>query len=62
MSADQDPSPPAKSSRLLKSALMLVGTMAFGGLAVALWNRRELTRMHSAPAQPPPPPLDEEIF
>lgn len=66
MTAAQQPSPPAKPRfRILKSALMLAGSMAFGGLAVVLWNRRELARMRNAAAEEAPRPAqprEDEIF
>lgn len=45
-----------------KTALLLLGSAAFGGLAVALWNRRELSNMqnHRDEPAPEPPLYDEE--
>jgi len=53
--------------KLWKRALLLVGSAALGGLAVALWNRRELTQMQGERSRPPEmPPTDtsveEEIY
>jgi len=33
--------------QLWRNVLLLVGSAAFGGLAVALWNRRELTQIQN---------------
>jgi hypothetical protein len=38
--------------KLWKTALLLAGSAAFGGLAVVLWNRRELIQMHNHGANP----------
>lgn len=49
---------PEKSSQegrsVLRTALLLACSAAFGGLTVALWNRKTLNRMHSR--------LEEEQF
>jgi hypothetical protein len=56
--------------KLWKTALLLACSAAFGGLAVALWNRGELTQMqnqrsHSKPEEAAvqrSEQTDEEIF
>lgn len=45
MTADHNSSAASRPA-IWKTVLLLVGSAAFGGVAVALWNRRELTRMH----------------
>lgn len=48
MSADSNPDPVAKSRRKpWKTALLLIGSAAFGGLAIVLRNRKELAQMRS---------------
>ncbi len=43
-----DPSSSSTSHpRFWRNALLLLGSAAFGGLAVALWNRRELAQIQS---------------
>lgn len=50
-----DPNSAASSRpKLWKTVLLLVGSAAFGGAAVALWNRRELTRIHEQGNIPAP--------
>jgi hypothetical protein len=48
-----------------KTILFFAGTAAFGGLAIALWNREELSRIratgHTSQA-PNAVQLDKEIF
>ena len=53
--------PPAK---LWRTALLLAGSAAFGGLAVAFWNRKTLSEMHRRPSEPPakPLPTEEDIY
>jgi hypothetical protein len=52
--------PPAK---LWKTALLLAGSAAFGGLAVALWNRKTLSEMHRRPSEPVRSlPGEEDIY
>jgi hypothetical protein len=38
---------PKSKPKFWRTALLLAGSAAFGGLAVALWNRRELTQMRN---------------
>ncbi|HUY81183.1 MAG TPA: hypothetical protein VMU92_05625 [Acidobacteriaceae bacterium] len=47
MSADADTAPSEPRMQLWRNVLLLVGSAAFGGLAVALWNRRELTQIQN---------------
>jgi hypothetical protein len=55
MTADSNSSPaPESPSRLLKTVFLLVGTAAFGGLAIAFWNRKELAEMRSEKSRPSP--------
>jgi hypothetical protein len=43
MTADRNPASASKSRpKLWKTAFLVIGSFAFGGLAIALWNRREL--------------------
>jgi len=39
--------------RLWQTALLLAGSAAFGGLAVALWNRKTLAEMRKQTPEPP---------
>ncbi len=44
-------------------SLMLAGSAALGGIAVAIWNRRFLAQLREAgtrPAAVPPPSLDAD--
>jgi hypothetical protein len=51
-----------------KTALLVAGSVAFGGLAVVLWNRRELAEMRDQKIRPvsqessTSDAADEEIF
>jgi uncharacterized membrane protein YebE (DUF533 family) len=71
MTGNPNPSAvPDVRPKVWKTALLLAGSAAFGGLAVALWNRRELTQMQNQRDNPCPqgsPDLlseqtEEEIF
>jgi hypothetical protein len=55
---------PARARKLLRAALFFAGSAAFGGLAVALWDRKTLTAMRRRDAEPPeqPRPSDEDFF
>jgi fatty acid desaturase len=60
----QDPSKtPTRARKLLRAALFFAGSAAFGGLAVALWDRKILTAMRWRDAQPSeqPRPPDEDV-
>jgi hypothetical protein len=66
-----DPIPealPQSQPKAWKTALFLVGSVALGGLAVALWNRRELAIMRNerdnplTDGSPSSVQIDEEIF
>lgn len=60
------PDPPRSPRRKIwRAALFVIGSAAFSGVALALWNRRELTRIQQStpPAAPPPADSsDEEIY
>jgi hypothetical protein len=69
MSADSNPDSATKSrSKPWKTALLLLGSVAFGGLAIAFWNRNELTQMRDQKNAPTPGrspsslPSDDEAF
>jgi hypothetical protein len=47
---DEDHSAPERRS-FWRSGLLIATSAAFGGIAVAIWNRRTLAKMR----QPPPP-------
>jgi hypothetical protein len=48
MTADENSTPtPNPRSGILKTTFLLIGSAALGGLAVALWNRRELAEMRN---------------
>lgn len=64
MTADPSSKP---RTRRWKTVLLVLGSATFGGIAFALWNRRELAQMHAehnaqdsdaASAEQ----LDEEMF
>lgn len=66
MTASQTPAPDnAVPRKLWKTALFLVGSLAFSGVALALWNRKDLSRLRNPPENAisagPPPELEEEI-
>jgi hypothetical protein len=64
MTADPNPSA-AQRPKIWRTILLLAGSAAFGGVAVALWNRRELVRMReqgNIPASPPEPPSEEDVY
>jgi hypothetical protein len=51
---------PTRARRWLRAAVFFAGSAAFGGLAVALWDRKTLTAMRGRNAEPPPPPQRRE--
>lgn len=44
MTADPSPKP---RTRPWKTVLLVLGSATFGGIAFALWNRRELAQIHA---------------
>jgi hypothetical protein len=69
MSADANSDSASKSrSKSWKTALLLLGSIAFGGLAIAFWNRNELTQMRDQGGNSTPErssssaPPDDETF
>lgn len=67
MSADVNPTPaPLRGRKLWKTALFLAGSGLLGGVALVLWNRKELTEIQSCGSQPvidePALELEEEIY
>jgi hypothetical protein len=69
MTADQiSDSVPSAPRKLWKTALFLVGSLALSGVALALWNRGDLSRLRNQPEDvalggpSPEPELEEEIF
>jgi hypothetical protein len=64
MTADPNPAN-ASRPKFWKTALFLAGSVAFGGVAVVLWNRRELARMREQENNPAPEPVlpsEEEFY
>jgi hypothetical protein len=58
---------PRSRGTFWKTTLLVAGSVAFGGLAVALWNRRELAEMRNQKIGPvtdgaATSDSDEEIF
>jgi hypothetical protein len=51
---DESPAPPERPN-LWRSGLLIATSAAFGGIAVAIWNRRTLAKMR----QQTPPDSDE---
>lgn len=50
---------------LLQTGLLMLGSALFGGIAVALWNRRTLASMQDPQPQadiPPAPAQDDVIY
>ncbi|MBB6145385.1 ferric-dicitrate binding protein FerR (iron transport regulator) [Silvibacterium bohemicum] len=64
----EDAPPSRKTQRWLRTALFFAGSAAFGGLAVALWDRKLLTAMRSKDGERNPEPQasertrDEDIY
>lgn len=55
-------SAPGPRRKVWRAALFVIGSAAFSGVALALWNRRELTRIRQTNPPPVPNPPDEEII
>jgi hypothetical protein len=68
MTADENSTPAGSRRKIWKTTLLLFGSVAFGGLAVALWNRGELAQMRDQRPDPAPQEVpahdvaEEEIF
>jgi hypothetical protein len=67
MPVDSDPVSPEPRPKLWLNALFFIGSAAFGGLAVVLWNRRELAQIQKESSRQVSPPTsgndsDEEII
>ena len=61
----QEPSGvPTRARKWLRAAVFFAGSAAFGGLAVALWDRKTLTAMRGKSVEPPTPPngREEDIY
>jgi hypothetical protein len=64
MTADSNPSA-VQRPKIWKTILLLGGSAAFGGVAVALWNRRELARMReqgNIPAAEQARAAEEDVY
>lgn len=55
----QPHSPPRRGLRLLGTGLLIATSALFGGLAVALWDRKSLAKLRQ-PSQPPIPSVAED--
>lgn len=55
-----EPSTKPRSKRW-KAALLVLGSAAFGGVAFALWNRRELAQMQAQRNVPVPEDAPEQL-
>ncbi|MGB7190620.1 MAG: hypothetical protein WBD10_10815 [Acidobacteriaceae bacterium] len=55
-------SSPGPRRKLWRATLFVIGSAAFSGVALALWNRRELTRIRQTTPPPAPNPPDDEII
>jgi hypothetical protein len=69
MPSDPNPSPvpvpehaPGSRPRFWKTALLLTSSAAFGGLAVAFWNRRALVQMRNEKTGLPAEKIDRSEF
>jgi len=61
----QEPSEaPTRARKWLRAAVFFAGSAAFGGLAVALWDRKTLTAMRgkSVDHAAPPQGREEDIY
>ena len=56
------PDPRARTRRWLRAAVFFAGSAAFGGLAVALWDRKALAALRGKPAGAPPIQPDDDIY
>ncbi len=50
-----------RSLRMLATGLLIAGSALFGGLAVALWDRKSLARLRQPSPLPPIPPSAEDV-
>jgi hypothetical protein len=63
MTADPTLDPaPGPRRKVWRAALFVIGSAAFSGVALVLWNRRELTRIRQTNPPPVTNPPDEEII
>jgi len=58
---NQSPEAPSRTRKWLRAAAFFAGSAAFGGLAVALWDRKILTAMRGKGPEPPSPLSDEDV-
>jgi hypothetical protein len=61
----QEPSDaPSRARKWLRAAVFFAGSAAFGGLAVALWDRKTLTAMRGKSVDHPAAPKgrEEDIY
>lgn len=53
--------PPArKSLRILETGLLVTGSALLGGLAVALWHRKSLSKLRERGEVPAAEPIEED--
>lgn len=52
-SAESQPHSVSTGPKVLRTALLLAASAAFGGLAVAIWNRKTLADMRNRMPEPP---------
>jgi hypothetical protein len=66
MTADSNSSATVASRpKFWKTILLLAGSAAFGGVTLALWNRRDLARIReqgNVPARDEKPSSEDDIF
>ena len=58
--SDPDNAPRDPGRKLWQTALLLAASAAFGGLAVAFWNRKTLTDIRNRTPEPPRRSLGRE--
>jgi hypothetical protein len=51
--AEKQPSPAKLRKKVWRTALLLAASAAFGGLAVAIWDRKILADMRNRMPEPP---------
>jgi len=62
-SSEASVTPPKSERKFLHTSLLIAGSALFGGLAVALWNRRTLTQMRrEVPDSEINPPVEKDAI
>jgi hypothetical protein len=53
--------PANRGLRILETGLLVAGSAFLGGLAVAFWHRKSLSKLRQPETEPHPAPVEEDV-